>query len=56
MKNEKIIPVSAGADNVIKQSKIFNSFEDAIKDFNFVIGTTNRIRAIKKTNFTRRNC
>ena len=48
MKNEKIIPVSAGADNVIKQSKIFNSFEDAIKDFNFVIGTTNRIRAIKK--------
>ena len=48
MKNEKIIPVSAGADNVIKQSKIFNSFEDAIKDFNFVIGTTNRIRAIRK--------
>ena len=48
MKNEKIIPVSAGADNVIKQSKIFIFFEFSIKDFNFVIGTTNRIRAIKK--------
>ena len=48
MTNEKIIPVSAGADHVIKKSKIFSSFPEAIKNFNYVIGTTNRIRAIKK--------
>ena len=48
MTNEKIIPLSAGAESVIKKSKVFNSFQDAIKDFNYVIGTTNRIRSIKK--------
>ncbi len=48
LKNEKIIPVSAGADIVLKKTKIFNSFPNAIKDFHYVIGTTNRIRAIKK--------
>ena len=52
MTNEKIIPVSAGADHVIKKSKIFSSFPEAIKNFNYVIGTTNRIRAIKKKEIT----
>ena len=33
---------------IIKKSKVFNSFQDAIKDFNYVIGTTNRIRSVKK--------
>ena len=48
MTNEKIVPVSAGAEGLLKKSKIFCSFSDAIQDFNYVIGTTNRIRAIKK--------
>ena len=28
MTNEKIIPLSAGAEKVIKKSKIFNSFSE----------------------------
>ena len=52
MSNEKIIPVSAGADIVINKSKVFNSFSNAIKDFNYVIGMTNRVRAIKKKEIT----
>ncbi len=48
LKNEKILPVSAGADKVIKKIKIFNKFEDSIKDLNLVIATSNRMRAIKK--------
>ena len=48
MSNEKIIPLSAGAEKVLKNSKIFNSFSDSINDLNYVIGITNRTRAIKK--------
>ena len=48
MDNEKIIPVSAGADKVIRAARSFEKLSDAIKDFNFVIATTNRSRAIKK--------
>tara|TARA_A100001011_G_C14309029_1_gene844603 strand:+ start:2054 stop:2770 length:717 start_codon:yes stop_codon:yes gene_type:complete len=46
--NEKIIPVCAGADKVIKKVKIFEKFTDSIKDFNYVIGTSNRVRSQKK--------
>ena len=46
--NEKIIPVSAGATKIIRNIKAFRDFESSIKDFNILIGTTNRIRAIKK--------
>ena len=46
--NEKIIPVSAGADKVIKKIKIFEKFSDSIKDFNYVIATSNRERSQKK--------
>lgn len=52
MTNEKIAAVSAGADIVLKKSKIFDSFPDSINNFNYVIGTTNRIRAIKKKEIT----
>ena len=48
MSNEKIIPLSAGAEKVLKNSKIFKSFSDSINDLNYVIGITNRTRAIKK--------
>ena len=48
LSNEKIIPVAAGADNVIKKTKVFKKFSDCVKDFNYLIGTSNRIRSIKK--------
>ncbi len=48
LSNEKILPLSAGADQVIKNIKEFNSFEDSVKDFNILVGTTNRLRAIKQ--------
>ena len=46
--NEKIIPVCAGADKVIKKIKVFEKFSDSIKDFNYVIATSNRVRSQKK--------
>ncbi len=46
--NEKIIPVCAGADKVIKKVKTFKKFSDSIKDFNYVVATSNRIRSQKK--------
>ena len=46
--NEKIIPVCAGADKVIKKIKVFEKFSDSIKDFNYVIATSNRVRTQKK--------
>ena len=46
--NEKIIPVCAGADKVIKKIKVFKKFSDSIKDFNYVIATSNRVRSQKK--------
>jgi len=46
--NEKIIPVSAGAEKVLKKIKIFDKFEDSIGDLNFIIAVTNRNRAIEK--------
>jgi len=47
--NEKILPLSAGADKVIRNIKKFNTFEESIKDFNILVAITNRIRSIKKT-------
>ncbi len=46
--NEKIIPVCAGADKVVKKIKVFEKFSDSIKDFNYVIATSNRVRSQKK--------
>lgn len=46
--NEKIIPLSAGAQSVIKKAKIYNTFEDSIKDFNFLIACSARKRSLKK--------
>lgn len=48
LSNEKILPLSAGANNVIKNIKEFNTFEESVKDFNILIATTNRSRSIKK--------
>ena len=48
IKNEKIIPVSAGAEEIINGIKIFDSFDNAIKDLNYIVATTNGVRSLKK--------
>ena len=52
LSNEKIIPLSAGADSVIKNIKKFDVFEDSVKDLNILIATTNRLRSLKKKQIT----
>ena len=48
LKNEKILPLAAGADNVISNIKNYPTLQKAVENLNIVIGTTNRIRSIKK--------
>ena len=48
LSNEKILPLSAGADDVIKTIKKFDTFEESVKEFNILVATTNRLRSIKK--------
>ena len=50
--NEKILPLAAGADEVIKKMRVFDSYSEAIKDFNFLIASTARNRSLKKPNLT----
>ena len=52
LSNEKIIPLSAGAESVIKNIKKFGIFEDSVKDLNILIATTNRLRSVKKKQIT----
>ena len=42
--NDKIIATSVGAKDIIKSTKIYNDFKDSIKEFNYIIATTNRRR------------
>ena len=42
--NEKVYATSVGARDIIKSSKIYKNFEDAIKDVDCVIATSSRIR------------
>ena len=42
--NEKVLATSVGARNVINSSKVFDNFEDSIKDINCVIATSSRLR------------
>ena len=50
--NEKILPLAAGADEVIKKMRVFDSYSEAVKDFNFLIASTARNRSLKKPNLT----
>ena len=52
LSNEKIIPLSAGADSVIQNIKKFGVFEDSVKDLNILVATTNRLRSVKKKQIT----
>lgn len=46
--HEKIRPVCAGADIVIDKIRVYKNFNEAIKNLNIVIATTNRIRSIQQ--------
>ena len=46
--NEKILPLAAGADIVVKNTKVYESFEDSVKDINFLIAFTARKRTFTK--------
>ena len=42
--NDKIIATSVGAHDIIKQSKVFNNLEPALKNIDYLIATTSRFR------------
>ena len=46
--NTKSINAAKKADNIIKNIKVYNNLESAIKKFTFVVATTNRVRYLKK--------
>jgi len=62
--NEKVFATSVGAKDIINASKVYNNFEDAIKNTNCVIATSSRIRKknykylsineLKKINFKKK--
>ena len=62
--NEKVLATSVGAKNIITSSKVYNNFEDSIKDIDCVVATTSRIRKknykylsinqLKKINFKKK--
>lgn len=49
LENEKIIPLSAGATEVIKHTKHFSSLEKSVEDINFLVACTVRKRSLTKT-------
>tara|TARA_B100000579_G_scaffold404295_1_gene389001 strand:+ start:70 stop:786 length:717 start_codon:yes stop_codon:yes gene_type:complete len=56
--NDKSIKASKQASSIIENIKLFNSLEDALKNFNLVIATSNRKRFIEKkviNNFNKLN-
>ena len=62
--NEKVFATSVGAKDIINSCKIYNNYEDAIKNMNCVIATSSRIRKknykylsineLKKINFKKK--
>jgi len=62
--NERVFATSVGAKDIINSSKIYDDFEDAIKNVNCVIATSSRIRKknhkylsineLKKINFKKK--
>lgn len=62
--NEKVLATSVGAKDIIKSSKVYSNFEDAIKNINCVIATSSRKRKknykylsmneLKKINFKKK--
>ena len=50
--HEKIRPVCAGADIVIDKVRVYKNFDEAVKPFNIIIATSNRIRSIQQRAIT----
>ena len=44
--NKKSLSMSAGADSILKNAKIYKSLEDATKDLHYLYATTNRKRSL----------
>ncbi len=42
--NDKIIATSVGAKDIIKQTKVFNDIEPALKNIDYLVATTSRFR------------
>ena len=56
--NKKSINAAKKANNIINKAKIYDNINQALKNFTFVIGTTNRTRYLNKTrtnNFSKIN-
>ncbi|HBO37196.1 MAG TPA: tRNA (cytosine(32)/uridine(32)-2'-O)-methyltransferase TrmJ, partial [Pasteurellaceae bacterium] len=54
--DEQAIALAAGADDVVKNAVILDSFDDAIADCSLVIGTSARLRHIQPTLLEPREC
>lgn len=51
LEHEKILPLSAGSELVIKRIKKFENFESSITDLNYVLACTARKRSSNKISF-----
>ncbi len=54
--DDQAIALSAGAEDVLKQVKIFPSFDEAIADCDLVIGTSARLRHLQNTLIDPKGC
>ena len=44
-----LIPLSAGAENIVKNARVVDSFDEAVDDCSLVIGTSARLRHLQNT-------
>lgn len=54
--DEQSYALSAGAEDVVKNAMIVNSFDDAVKNCSLVIGTSARLRHLQNTLIEPREC
>ncbi|WP_049355513.1 tRNA (cytosine(32)/uridine(32)-2'-O)-methyltransferase TrmJ [Haemophilus parainfluenzae] len=54
--DEQSIALAAGADDVLQNAKIVDTFEQAIEDCSLVIGTSTRLRHLQSTLIEPREC
>ncbi|MCX6234309.1 MAG: tRNA/rRNA methyltransferase [Bacteroidetes bacterium] len=53
--DEKALWLAHGSDEILRNALIFTSFEESIRDIDFIIGTTSKKRKIKHNNYTPEN-
>lgn len=54
--DEQAIALAAGADDILRQAKILNSFDEAVADCTLVIGTSARLRHLSSSLIEPREC